>query len=213
MKGKNRNSIADCLKLPQFTTMNVIDGQAGLVLYSSLIFYSLTINNILNIIILIILAGISINMILGNEGLLNKAKYAKESYSNAQNKEELEISKMSNDIDNILGTRSSSSKIELLWEASENGLREANLNSTGKNINDYDLIIVEWNCFGYGFTITFNKFSPSTLRTCYNTGYYLVSDFTFNKSENRITMSCISNDDGWKSTTNVYLTRIVGVIL
>ena len=50
MKENNRKSIASIKKLPQFTTMNVIDGQAGLVNYSSLIFYSLTIDNILNII-------------------------------------------------------------------------------------------------------------------------------------------------------------------
>ena len=52
MREKNRKPIANNRKkLPQFTTMNVIDGQAGLVNYSSLIFYSLTIDNILNIII------------------------------------------------------------------------------------------------------------------------------------------------------------------
>lgn len=57
MRGNNRKSIEKCRKrLSQFTTMNVIDGQAGLVIYSSLIFYSLTIDNILNIIILLILA-------------------------------------------------------------------------------------------------------------------------------------------------------------
>ena len=56
MRENNRNSIASMGKLPQFTTMNVIDGQAGLVNYSSLIFYSLTIDNILNIIVLLILA-------------------------------------------------------------------------------------------------------------------------------------------------------------
>ena len=51
MRGNNRKSIEKCRKrLPQFTTMNVIDGQAGLVIYSSLIFYSLTIDNILNIV-------------------------------------------------------------------------------------------------------------------------------------------------------------------
>ena len=50
MKENNRKPIEKCRKkLPQFTTMNVIDGQAGLVIYSSLIFYSLTIDNILNI--------------------------------------------------------------------------------------------------------------------------------------------------------------------
>ena len=57
--------------------MNVIDGQAGRVRYYSLIFYSLTINNILNIIILLILAGISISA-LTNTGIFGKAKEAKE---------------------------------------------------------------------------------------------------------------------------------------
>ena len=56
MREENRKPIASIKKLPQFTTMNVIDGQAGLVNYSSLIFYSLTIDNILNIIVLLILA-------------------------------------------------------------------------------------------------------------------------------------------------------------
>ena len=51
MKENNRKSIASIKKLPQFTTMNVIDGQAGLMSYSSLIFYSLTIDNILNIVL------------------------------------------------------------------------------------------------------------------------------------------------------------------
>ena len=61
MREKNRKPIANNKKrLPQFTTMNVIDGQAGLVNYSSLIFYSLTIDNILNIIVLLILAGVTI---------------------------------------------------------------------------------------------------------------------------------------------------------
>ena len=61
---------------------------------------------IITIIILIILAGISINMILGNEGLLNKAKYAKEGYSNAQKQEAIEIAKLTNQINgNIEGNR------------------------------------------------------------------------------------------------------------
>ncbi|MBR1540312.1 MAG: hypothetical protein IJ629_03980, partial [Clostridia bacterium] len=44
-----RNSIASVDKFPQFTIMNAIDGQAGLIICASLIFYSLTIDNILNI--------------------------------------------------------------------------------------------------------------------------------------------------------------------
>ena len=46
--------------------MNVIDGQAGRMSYSSLIFYSLTIDNILNIIVLLILTGVTIATLMGD---------------------------------------------------------------------------------------------------------------------------------------------------
>ena len=79
MRENNRKPIEKCRKkLPQFTTMNVIDGQAGLVIYSSLNFYSLTIDNILNIIVLLILAGVSIAMLTGQNGILTQAHNAKE---------------------------------------------------------------------------------------------------------------------------------------
>lgn len=77
MREKYRNSIASLNKFPQFTTMNVIDGQAGLISYASLIFYSLTIDNILNIIVLLILAGVVIATLTGDNGILGKAKTAK----------------------------------------------------------------------------------------------------------------------------------------
>ena len=94
MRGNNRKSIEKCRKrLPQFTTMNVIDGQAGLVIYSSLIFYSLTIDNILNIIVLLILAGVSIAMLTGNNGILTQAKLAKENTALAKEDEENKLAK------------------------------------------------------------------------------------------------------------------------
>ena len=76
MKEKDRNSIERIIKFPQFTTMNVIDGQAGLVIYSSLIFYSLTIDNILNIIVLLILAGVAIATLTGDNGVLTQSQQA-----------------------------------------------------------------------------------------------------------------------------------------
>ena len=93
MRGNNRKSIEKCRKkLPQFTTMNVIDGQAGLVIYSSLIFYSLTIDNILNIIVLLILAGISISMLTGQNGILTNASKAKNETGEAQIEEKVKLS-------------------------------------------------------------------------------------------------------------------------
>ena len=94
MREKNRKPIEKCIKkLPQFTTMNVIDGQAGLVIYSSLIFYSLTIDNILNIIVLLILAGVSISMLTGDNGILTQAQNAKIETIVAGVKEKLQLSK------------------------------------------------------------------------------------------------------------------------
>ena len=91
MREKNRKPIASIKKLPQFTTMNVIDGQAGLISYFSLIFYSLTIDNILNIIVLLILAGVSIAMLTGENGVLTKATESKEQTGIAQEKEEITL--------------------------------------------------------------------------------------------------------------------------
>ena len=90
MRENYRNSIASIKKFPQFTTMHVIDGQAGLIICASLIFYSLTIDNILNIIILLILAGISIGMLSGDNGILKQAGNAKKQTNIAEEKEILE---------------------------------------------------------------------------------------------------------------------------
>ena len=100
MRGNNRNPIERCRKrLPQFTTMNVIDGQAGLVIYSSLIFYSLTINNILNIIVLLILAGVTIATLTGENGILNRASAAKIETALGAVKEALRLEQIEKKID------------------------------------------------------------------------------------------------------------------
>ena len=99
MSENNRNPIEKCRKkLSQFTTMNVIDGQASLVIHASLIFYSLTIDNILNIIVLLILAGVSIAMLTGDNGILTQAKLAKEKTEEAKTKEEQQLQSLLNRI-------------------------------------------------------------------------------------------------------------------
>ena len=91
MREKNRKPIASYIKLPQFTTMNVIDGQAGLIIYASLIFYSLTIDNILNIIVLLILAGVTVVTLTGDNGLLQKAQNAGEQSKVAEAEEQIKL--------------------------------------------------------------------------------------------------------------------------
>ena len=102
MREKNRNSIENIKKLPQFTTMNVIDGQAGLVNYSSLILYSLTIDNILNIIIIIILATVTINMAFGDNGLIKQAELARDMAANSTTAEQEGMNSLMDEYANIL---------------------------------------------------------------------------------------------------------------
>ena len=116
MKEKDRNSIERIIKFPQFTTMNVIDGQAGLVIYSSLIFYSLTIDNILNIIVLLILAGVTITILTGENGILTQTQSAKEASDNSTAKEKVQLE--------VLGSLGEEGKIDI-----------NNLNGNLKNID------------------------------------------------------------------------------
>jgi len=58
---------------------------------------------VITIVVLIILAGVAISLSLGENGIFNKAKYATEQYANEQEKEETEIAKISNEIDEYVG--------------------------------------------------------------------------------------------------------------
>lgn len=84
--------------------MNVIDGQAGLVNYSSLIFYSLTINNILNIIVLLILASVTISTIFSDNGIIKKAQEAANKTKEAVEREQAELNQLYNDLENSLNS-------------------------------------------------------------------------------------------------------------
>ena len=86
MTEKIRKPIGKRKKLPQFTIMNVIEGQAGLENYSSLFFYSLTIDNILNIIVLLILAGIALNLTIGQNGIFSRAEKSSKYMEKCRNK-------------------------------------------------------------------------------------------------------------------------------
>ena len=138
MRENNRNSIEKSRKkLPQFTTMNVIDGQAGLEKYSSLIFYSLTIDNILNIIVLLILAGVSIAMLTGDNGIITQAQRAKDETDKASSIEAVQVE--------ALGAIGSDGKIDV----------DSLISNIGKNLKDAEAtglgneVVVEYNGYKY----------------------------------------------------------------
>ena len=139
MRENNRKPIEKCIKkLPQFTTMNVIDGQAGLVIYSSLIFYSPTIDNILNIIVLLILAGVSIAMLTGENGILTQAQNAKNKTEQSGEEEKVKLAVVAAKTDGY-GTIKEEDLTDELIKYFEN---ESNFNiEPSKNENSYLITI------------------------------------------------------------------------
>ena len=57
---------------------------------------------VITIVVLIILAAVAINLSLGNNGIFNRAKTAKEQYQNATQYEQAEVAKTSNEIYNYV---------------------------------------------------------------------------------------------------------------
>ena len=117
--------------------MNVIDGQAGLVCYSSLIFYSLTIDNILNIIVLLILAAVSIATLTGENGILTRANESAISTELAGYKEELDLYKIEkyNEDTNFVEETLTAGKTDLNYNTKPND-ETGNIKTIIKNISD-----------------------------------------------------------------------------
>ena len=72
---------------------------------------------VITIIILIILAGVSISVLFNQDGIITKAKKAKEDYANAQNEEAKTIGTLINSIDGNINEETGSTSSELKdWE-------------------------------------------------------------------------------------------------
>ena len=63
---------------------------------------------VITIVVLLILAGVTINLILSQNGIFNKAKQARENYMQATNEEQSAIANMEKTMDEITGGKSNS---------------------------------------------------------------------------------------------------------
>ena len=69
----------------------------------------------ITIVVLIILAVVAINLSMGENGLLNRAKFAKEKYANAEAKEQTDIDELTNELTaNVNASRDYESEISSL---------------------------------------------------------------------------------------------------
>ena len=125
---------------------------------------------VITIVVLIILATVVINLSLGNNGLFNKAKYASQSYKNAQNYEETEIAKMTNNIDSCVNA----SREENLNNVKKYTLKKtiSTVSSYGLNYYDLDISSITTKALEEGLLF----WGADTSSSGYNVMYYRIKD-------------------------------------
>ena len=133
---------------------------------------------------LLILAGVSINFILGKEGIFTKTQTAVETYQNAQNEEEIQIAKYSNYIDIYASNRN-----ESINDFRENILCEYNMNSiTNNSINDTSGNNINITVHGTGYQI--KEENNRKYLTLDGSTYFQTEDLTSLKNSAEKTIMC-----------------------
>ncbi|MBO5478833.1 MAG: DUF285 domain-containing protein [Clostridia bacterium] len=129
---------------------------------------------VVTIVILIILVGIVINLILGENGILKRAKYAKDSYAKAQEEEQKELNEL------YLGIINEGEKItndEVIYESDIWRAKK----STEKNT---DSINIYFYSLYYDDSISLNEYKEQYFVNCFNeranTSYENFEDWVLN---------------------------------
>jgi len=65
---------------------------------------------VITIIVLLILAGVTISLTLGNEGIFTTAQQAAKNYTNAQDKEIYELDRFDNTVDKVIYNTTSNNR-------------------------------------------------------------------------------------------------------
>lgn len=152
---------------------------------------------VVTIVILIILAGITINSILGDEGILKKAQQATQNYSNAQAEEEDKIAKYANEIDNYINGSSNETTID----KQELKMIISELLSNKSSELDYDNIVnLTEDLTEINKTYTFEKNGQLIFQMGINPGGYYYSTIKHNDIEINWIRFHNANDGGQQYT-------------
>ena len=158
---------------------------------------------VVTIVILIILATVAINLSLENNGVFNRAKTAKEQYSNAQDYEKTEIAKASNEIDGYVdGNRDTVTVPKDEYENLKNSVQELSNKSPVGFINTNQLL-VDITDFTDGTTYTATDNCAVLVNTYGNAnrqGVYV-------KINNVVVWHCFDNNGQTQFTNTIYLKK------
>lgn len=148
---------------------------------------------VVTIVVLLILAGISINAVLGDNGLITKAKDAKDATRYATIKDEYDMYKYGKEISKITGTSSSEQFADFLDKLEDQG-----------SITDEDRTQIEEEgklTISEKYEIIFNE--SKTLVEAFNEGEIQVGDYlNYSDYVNAAnTYTSVTNENGWANQT------------
>lgn len=150
---------------------------------------------VITIVVLIILAAVAINLSLGNNGIFNRAKTAKEQYSNEQSFEDREIATISNSIDKYATFSRAASNINYSDSKQDTGLKWLNgetiyqrtyrvnnptrnaYNTVDKNLNCDNAFLIN----AYGIVV-FGDGVCTSFPMNEGTRYYTIKLFNYNEN-------------------------------
>ena len=164
---------------------------------------------IITIIILLILAGVVVNLSMGENGIIAKTQIAANTYQNAQEKEKIQIAKAENEIENYVdGNRSvSEDRIrEIIGEEISNALSSEISDAITDAIANANKEEVLWT--NPNPTADFGAQTVSWTSTEYNRVYILYKNYK-NDSIPQYTAICFSGKNAimlgaWNNTTETY---------
>ena len=144
---------------------------------------------IVTIVVLLILAGVGINAVLGENGLINKAQDAQNKMNNAIEKDKEAINNLSQELENIVNPSVPVTGVKILWNGVDlEGAREEDNretitltaqieppNATNKKVT--------WSCNDGGVTLTPGNGNTVTFDTSYSTFTITVKTEDGNKTD------------------------------
>lgn len=179
---------------------------------------------VITIVVLLILAGVSINFIFGNEGIFTKSQYAVEKYKNEQEKEQTMLGKIENEIDkHVQATRNKFEPTELLKNTKITADLEYTLSDSIENYNwirvefgitpESDINII-WDSIDFPVNNIIYRDGVNKYWTAFNMkvisspSFWTTSNISI-LSSNKIKINNIVTN-GWEVPSNPYTLNIYG---
>lgn len=161
---------------------------------------------VITIIILLILAGVALNLTIGENSIFELAWNAVEKYENEAEKEQNLMAQVDDYIANFRNPEEKS-HITLIFDGSS---KEIDCTSLGYTLTNYDLVIVYYSNLNSEGSITFDTLETKQYKTCYTySTNYVFGDIKLDIENNKITDTVSKNYSSWD--TNI--TRVIGVKL